>query len=318
MDVCARVERAAGSGAAGRGGGGGPTRKRRRSSSTASCTCPPRTASWRSSRKPARKSGGTRSPAARRRAAASPTGPAKAARRRASSSRRPPAHRAQRADRRASRRASARTAKSISSCRTTPCRSSTERRRRRREHAAGRTAAPGNPRAFDARTGAKIWEFSSVPQPGEVGHDTWEGDSWKNRAGANAWPFYFTLDEQRGVVCTSRWRRRFPARTAAIARAPICSAIRSSRVDVQTGEYKWHFQTIHHDLWDADPPAPPGLFDIVAERTRDSGARADHQVGLPVSAESRNRRSRSSASKNGRCRRATYRARRRSRRSRSR
>src|SRR4029077_13027572 len=58
----------------------------------------------------------------------------------------------------------------------------------------------GNPRAYDARTGAKLWEFHSVAQPGEVGHDTWEGDSWKGRFGANAWPFYFTLDERRGLV----------------------------------------------------------------------------------------------------------------------
>ena len=58
----------------------------------------------------------------------------------------------------------------------------------------------GNPRAFDARTGAKLWEFNAVPQPGEVGHDTWEGDSWKDRLGVNAWPFYFTLDEQRGLL----------------------------------------------------------------------------------------------------------------------
>src|SRR6185295_3065958 len=58
----------------------------------------------------------------------------------------------------------------------------------------------GNPRAYDARTGAKLWEFSSVPQPGEVGHDTWDGDSWRGRLGANAWPFYFTLDEQRGLL----------------------------------------------------------------------------------------------------------------------
>src|SRR5215831_14673910 len=64
----------------------------------------------------------------------------------------------------------------------------------------GPTGAPGNARAFDARTGAKLWEFSSVAQPGQPGHDTWEGDSWKDRSGANAWPFYFTVDEQRGLV----------------------------------------------------------------------------------------------------------------------
>jgi quinoprotein glucose dehydrogenase len=119
----------------------------------------------------------------------------------------------------------------------------------------------GNPRAFDARTGAKLWEFNAVPQPGEVGHDTWEGDSWKNRLGANAWPFYFTLDEQRGLLYVP-------------LASPIVGEYGGDRkganlfgnsvvaVDVQTGKYKWHFQTIHHDLWDHDPPAPPGLFDV--------------------------------------------------------
>lgn len=119
----------------------------------------------------------------------------------------------------------------------------------------------GNPRAFDARTGAKVWEFNAVAQPGEPGHDTWEGESWKNRLGANAWPFYFTLDEQRGLLYVP-------------LASPIVGAYGGDRkganlfgnsvvaVDIATGKYRWHFQTIHHDLWDADPPAPPGLFDI--------------------------------------------------------
>jgi quinoprotein glucose dehydrogenase len=107
-----------------------------------------------------------------------------------------------------------------------------------------------------------LWEFSSVPQPGQVGHDTWEGESWRNRLGANAWPFYFTLDEARGLLYIP-------------LASPIPSAYGGDRgganlfgnsvvaVDILTGAYRWHFQTIHHDLWDADPPAPPTLVDIV-------------------------------------------------------
>jgi quinoprotein glucose dehydrogenase len=128
----------------------------------------------------------------------------------------------------------------------------------------GTIGGVGNARAFDARTGSKLWEFSSVPQPGSVGHDTWEGESWKGRLGANAWPFYFTLDEPRGLLYVP-------------LAAPIPGAYGGDRkganlfgnsvvaVDVQTGAYKWHFQTIHHDLWDADPPAPPGLFNVVRD-----------------------------------------------------
>ena len=119
----------------------------------------------------------------------------------------------------------------------------------------------GNPRAFDVRTGAKLWEFNSVPQPGETGHETWEGDSWKGRLGVNAWPFYFTADETRGLLFVP-------------LASPIGGAYGGDRkganlfgnsvvaLDAQTGRYRWHFQTIHHDLWDADPPAPPGLIDI--------------------------------------------------------
>jgi glucose dehydrogenase len=58
----------------------------------------------------------------------------------------------------------------------------------------------GNARAFDARDGSPVWEFSSVPQAGHAGHDTWQGDSWQGRLGVNAWPFYFTLDEERELL----------------------------------------------------------------------------------------------------------------------
>ena len=126
---------------------------------------------------------------------------------------------------------------------------------------AGNPQAPGNARAYDARSGAKLWEFASVAQPGQPGHDTWDGDSWKNRGGANAWPFYFTLDEQRGLVYLplASPAPAFYGGDRAGANLYGNSVV---AVEAETGKYRWHFQTIHHDLWDHDPPAPPGLFDI--------------------------------------------------------
>jgi len=120
----------------------------------------------------------------------------------------------------------------------------------------------GNARAYDARTGAKLWEFSSVPQPGAVGHDTWDGDSWKGRLGVNAWPFYFTFDDQRGLLFLPL-ASPIPGPYGGDRKGANLFGNSVVAVDIQTGAYKWHFQTIHHDLWDHDPPAPPSLFDIV-------------------------------------------------------
>jgi quinoprotein glucose dehydrogenase len=124
------------------------------------------------------------------------------------------------------------------------------------------TGVPGDSRGYDARAGAKLWDFHSVPRPGEVGHETWEGESWKDRSGTNMWGFQMTVDEQRGIAFMT-----FGAPTSTYyggdRKGDNLFGNSVVAVDAQTGKYKWHFQTIHHDIWDFDLPPAPGLIDIV-------------------------------------------------------
>jgi quinoprotein glucose dehydrogenase len=126
------------------------------------------------------------------------------------------------------------------------------------------TGPPGNTRAYDARTGAKLWDFQTVPGPGQVGHETWLDDGWKNRSGTNTWAWYMTVDEERGIVYMT-----FGAPTANYygGDRPGANLFGNSvvAVDAATGKYKWHFQVVHHDLWDFDLPPAPGLVDIVKD-----------------------------------------------------
>ena len=121
---------------------------------------------------------------------------------------------------------------------------------------------PGDSRAYDARTGAKLWEFHSVPRPGEKGFGTWDGDSWKGYSGVNVWGWYLTVDEARGIVYMPFGS---PAGNYYGGTRPGNNLFGNSlvAVDAQTGKYLWHFQTVHHDIWDADLPPAPSLIDIV-------------------------------------------------------
>lgn len=119
----------------------------------------------------------------------------------------------------------------------------------------------GNTRAYDARTGRKLWEFNTVPQPGEVGHETWLDEGWRGRSGANMWIWYTTGDPATNTVYMTIGS---PSPNYYGGDRPGANLFGNSivAVDMQTGKYKWHFQTIHHDLWDWDLPAPPVLFDV--------------------------------------------------------
>jgi quinoprotein glucose dehydrogenase len=120
---------------------------------------------------------------------------------------------------------------------------------------------PGNSRAFDARTGKKLWEFNTVAQPGEVGHETWLNEGWKGRSGTNVWVWYMTVDEDRGILYMPVGG---PSPNYYGGDRPGANLFGNSvvAVDAETGKLRWYFQTIHHDLWDSDLPAPPTLIDI--------------------------------------------------------
>jgi quinoprotein glucose dehydrogenase len=122
------------------------------------------------------------------------------------------------------------------------------------------TGQPGDTRGYDARTGAQVWSFHSVPGPGEPGHETWEGDGWKDRSGVNNWGFSMTVDAQRGILYT-------------VFGGPNTNYWGGDRhgndlygnsvvaLDAETGKMKWHFQVVHHDIFDYDLPPAPALLD---------------------------------------------------------
>ena len=128
---------------------------------------------------------------------------------------------------------------------------------------------PGNPRAFDARTGQKLWEFQTVPKPGEKFNDTW-GDGWKDRGGTNMWGFFAPVDVARGIAYLPI---AGPATNYYGGDRPGNNVFANSivAVDAQTGKYLWHFQTVHHDIWDTDMPSAGALFEFTQGGRRTPG-----------------------------------------------
>ena len=118
----------------------------------------------------------------------------------------------------------------------------------------------GDVRAFDVRSGREVWRFRTVPRPGKPGHDTWPADGWQRRTGVNVWSS-MTVDEARGLVF-------LPIGSAAYdfyggdRRGDNLYANSLVALDAATGERRWHYQIVRHDLWDYDLPAAPILADI--------------------------------------------------------
>jgi len=118
----------------------------------------------------------------------------------------------------------------------------------------------GDVRAWDMHTGKLVWTFHAIPGPGEKYHETWAGDSWKNRSGVNVWGF-ITVDAQRGIAYLPFG-------------APSVDQYGGDRegdnlystslvaVDANTGKYLWHFQVVHHDIWDGDMTGAAALIDV--------------------------------------------------------
>ena len=127
-------------------------------------------------------------------------------------------------------------------------------------------APPGDIRGYDVRTGKLRWSFHTIPRPGELGYDTWPKDAWKYSGGANDWTG-LTLDTRRGWVFAA----------TGSAASDFYGANRTGDnlfansvlvLKAETGERVWHYQTVHHDIWDRDLPAPPALVTVTRDGRR--------------------------------------------------
>jgi quinoprotein glucose dehydrogenase len=124
----------------------------------------------------------------------------------------------------------------------------------------GPGSSPGHIRAYDVVTGKILWTFHTIPQPDQFGYETWPKDAYKTVGGANSWAG-IAMDQERGIAYV-------PTGSAAFdwyggnRHGKNLFANSLLALDAKTGERIWHFQMVHHDLWDRDLPAPPNLFEM--------------------------------------------------------
>lgn len=124
----------------------------------------------------------------------------------------------------------------------------------------GYGSAPGDLRAFDVRTGKLVWSFHTIPHPGEPGYDTWPKDAWKKVGGANVWG-ELTVDEKRGIVFAPTASAKYNFYGADRSGANLFSDCLLA-LDARTGKRLWHFQMVHHDIWDYDEATAPKLLTV--------------------------------------------------------
>ena len=202
-----------------------------------------------------------------------------------------------------------------------PARSACTRRRRssrtssssaRRSARARPSARTTTPRAwcaaFDVRTGKLLWTFNTIPRPGEFGNDTWEKDSWAVNGNTGVWT-QITVDEELGLVYlpvetpTSDYYGGHRPGNNLFAESLVC-------VDLKTGQRKWHFQLVHHPLWNYDMSSAPILADITVNGRAIKAVAVAEQAGVPLRVRSRHRPAGVADRRDARCRSPTCRARR--------
>jgi quinoprotein glucose dehydrogenase len=129
-----------------------------------------------------------------------------------------------------------------------------------------KTNVPGDVRAFDVRTGKLLWTFHTIPRAGEFGNDTWKNDSWKYTGNTGVWA-PMSADEELGYVYlpvespTGDFYGGHRPGNGLFGESLVC-------LDVKTGKRIWHYQIIHHGIWDWDNPAAPNLLDITVDGKR--------------------------------------------------
>jgi len=156
-------------------------------------------------------------------------------------------------------------------------------------------AAPGDIRAFNVRSGKVEWVFHTIPHPGEAGYETWPPDAYKQLGGVNSWAG-MSLDEKRGIVYIPLASPTYDFYGANRKGQNLFGNCLLA-LDARTGQRKWHYQLIHHDLWDRDLPCPPNLITVTHNgpdgrpRTIDAVAQAtktgyvyvfDRETGKPL------------------------------------